>query len=63
MALAVLSAAGAWPRWPSQTGWLALAVTAVSLLANWASPSRPERWFWGPISLAMFACSLWVMVA
>ena len=53
MALAVASADGRWPNWPMWTTWLALGVQALSTLANWITPSRPERRLWGPITSVM----------
>ena len=62
--LAILSAAGfpglGWPRW---TGWLALAVTIVSTVLNWITPSKPERAVWGPVMLVLSAMALVVMTA
>jgi len=53
MALATTSAAGWWPNWPSWASWIALAIQSASTLANWITPSRPERLLWGPITLGM----------
>lgn len=62
--LAILSAAGfpglGWPFW---TGWVALAVTGVSTVLNWITPSKPERMVWGPIMLVLTAMALVVMTA
>ena len=62
--LAILSAAGftglGWPVW---TGWMALAVTGVSTVLNWITPSKPERMVWGPIMLVLSAMGLVVMTA
>lgn len=58
MALAVLSAEGAWPGWPSWTLWIALAVNALSMVLNWITPSEKERRLWGPIMTAMFLLAL-----
>ena len=55
MALAILSASGAWPNWPRWTGWVALAVQSLSMILNWITPSRPERLLWGPITTLMLA--------
>lgn len=63
MALAILSAAGfpglGWPRW---TAWVALGVQALSCLANWATPSVPERQFWGPMTTVMLAFAGYVVL-
>lgn len=62
--LAILSAAGfpglGWPVW---TGWMALAVTGVSTVLNWITPSKPERWVWAPIMLVLSAMALVVMTS
>ena len=62
--LAILSAAGfpglGWPFW---TVWVALAVTGVSTVLNWITPSKPERMVWGPIMLVLTAMTLVVMTA
>lgn len=50
---AALSTAGNWPNWPVWTVWPALAVQALSCLANWVTPSKPERRLWGPITTGM----------
>ena len=62
--LAILSAAGfpglGWPLW---TGWVAFAVTGVSTVLNWITPSKPECAVWGPIMLVLSAMALVVMTA
>jgi hypothetical protein len=62
--LAILSAAGfpglGWPVW---TGWVAFAVTVVSTVLNWITPSKLERAVWGPIMLVLSAMALVVMTA
>ncbi len=62
--LAILSAAGfpglGWPVW---TGWVAFAVTGVSTVLNWITPSKPERAVWGPIMLVLSAMALVVLTA
>ncbi|WP_369836068.1 hypothetical protein [Donghicola sp. XS_ASV15] len=40
--------------------WPAVAVTALSLLANAASPSRPERLLWTPVLALMVLAALGV---
>ncbi|TNY47016.1 hypothetical protein FGC33_03550 [Streptococcus pyogenes] len=57
MALAILSADGHWPGWPRWTGWGAVAVTGVSMVLNWITPSAAERRLWGPIMTLMFGLS------
>lgn len=64
MAGAVLDRAGA--IGPGLPGWAfpaSGAMTALSLLANAASPSRPERLLWTPVLLAMLTATLAVALA
>jgi hypothetical protein len=45
----------------SRTGvWFSVAVSFVSSLANLATPSKPERRLWAPVTLVMLATSLLV---
>ena len=44
-------------------GWGALGIQAVSTLLNWITPSRPERRLWGPVTTAMFAMALVVLLS
>ena len=60
MAGAVLARAGIGPTLLATLYWPALAVTLLSLLANAASPSRPERLLWTPVLLMMAAAGLGV---
>ncbi len=46
-----LIAAG-YPDWMI---WPALALTILTTIANLATPSRPERMLWGPVTLIMSA--------
>jgi hypothetical protein len=62
MALAILSATGAWPNWPPWTGWTALGVQATSTLLNWITPSRPERRLWAPITSALLILAALVVL-
>ncbi|SNS27269.1 hypothetical protein [Antarctobacter heliothermus] len=63
-ALAVLSAAGFpgmdWPRW---TGWVALAVSAISAVLNGITPSAKERAVWFPVILVMAGMAGYVMIS
>lgn len=43
-------------------GWLALALTAMTMVANLITPSRPERLLWGPVSIGMFLSGLVVVI-
>jgi hypothetical protein len=63
MAASVLSAADIGLLWPRWTGWATLGIQGLSTLLNWVTPSRPERLLWGPVTAAMLAMALLVMVA
>jgi hypothetical protein len=58
MALVMLDAAGLLtlgiPAWAL---WAALGLTALTTVANWITPSRPERLLWGPVTLAMLVAA------
>ncbi len=41
--------------YPDWIIWLALALTILTTIANLATPSRPERMLWGPVTLIMSA--------
>lgn len=59
MALAVLARAELLAtRLPSGLFWPVVGLTALSCLANAASPSRPERLLWTPVIAAMLAAAL-----
>lgn len=63
MAGSILSAAGLWLHWPHWMGWVALGIQTVSTILNWITPSRPERLLWAPVTTAMFAMALLVLLA
>ncbi len=58
----VLTRAGViFPEWSPLSQsliWAVLAFTAFSTVANLATPSKPERMLWGPVTVAMLACCL-----
>jgi hypothetical protein len=62
MAGGVASAAGLPPGWPAWTGWTALGVQALSTLANWITPSRPERRLWGPVTTVLLVLAAYAVV-
>ena len=62
MGAGILSAAGYPPDWPRWTGWVAVAISGVSMILNWITPSSRERKIWGPITTVMFLVALRVMV-
>ncbi len=62
MGLAILSVGGAWPGWPMWTAWVALGVNTLSMLANWFTPSGPERRLWGPVTTIMLLIALAVVL-
>ncbi len=41
--------------YPDWMIWPALALTILTTIANLATPSRPERMLWGPVTLIMSA--------
>jgi hypothetical protein len=43
--------------------WLSVALTGLTLLANAASPSRPERLLWTPVTGAMMAAAVAVALS
>ncbi|MBV7409442.1 hypothetical protein [Maritimibacter sp. DP1N21-5] len=51
------------PLGPSWLIWIAVAFTGLSTLANGATPSRPERRLWGPVTTIMFLSAIYVAVA
>ncbi|AHM05918.1 hypothetical protein roselon_03679 [Roseibacterium elongatum DSM 19469] len=58
MAGAVLARAGVgWPRLAALF-WPAVGITLLTLVANAASPSRPERRLWTPVIALMSAAAL-----
>ena len=60
MAAAVLARAGLGASPLAPLFWPATALTLLSLAANAASPSRPERLLWTPVLLLMSAAALGV---
>lgn len=60
MAGAVLARAGIGAPGLAVLFWPAVAVTVLSLLANAASPSRPERRLWTPVLASMTLAALGV---
>lgn len=60
MAAAVLARAGIGALPLAALFWPAVAITLLSLVANAASPSRPERLLWTPVLLSMAAAALGV---
>jgi len=64
MALAVLARAGqlqvSLPGWAF---WVAVAITAMTMVLNLITPSAPERLLWGPVTVAMLVSALVVAFA
>ena len=48
---------------PGWAIWLVLGLTLLTTLANLASPSRPERLLWGPVTLVMSLALLALIAA
>lgn len=61
MGAAIASIAGRVPATPAWIGWATVGVQALSTLANWATPSAPERRLWAPINTVMLAAALCVV--
>lgn len=38
--------------------WAVAAISLVSLVLNWITPSAGERMIWGPVTLVLAACAL-----
>lgn len=38
--------------------WIVVVFSALSMVANLATSSKPERALWGPVSIVMLICSL-----
>lgn len=59
IALVVLERAGIvktiLPQW---FFWPVVVLTAMTCVANITTPSKPERYLWGPITLIMLLCAL-----
>ena len=63
MAGAVLARSGIGPTLLAPLFWPAVGLTLLSLAANAASPSRPERLLWTPVLALMSAVALGVGVS
>ena len=62
MGAGILSNVGYWPNWPRWVGWISVAVGVASCIANWITPSVPERRLWGPITTVMLGLARGVML-
>jgi len=49
------------PALPGWTIWPVLGLTLLTTLANLATPSRPERLLWGPVTVVMSLCLIGVI--
>ena len=61
MGAAIASTAGLALSLPAWVGWVTIGVQGLSTLANWATPSIPERRIWGPINTVMLVAALYVV--
>ncbi|HZA50502.1 MAG TPA: hypothetical protein VE549_07165 [Myxococcaceae bacterium] len=66
MGVCVLARAG----WLSQTwsglraaAWVVVGISALSMIMNWATPSKPERALWAPVGTLLFLSSLVVALS
>ncbi|WP_138422863.1 hypothetical protein [Maritimibacter alexandrii] len=51
------------PVGPGWLIWAVVAITGLSTLMNNVTPSRPERLLWGPVTVVMFLCAVYVAVS
>lgn len=64
MARIVLGQAGVFAQvGPNWLIWLVVAITGLSTLLNNITPSAPERRLWGPVTVVMFLCAIYIAVA
>lgn len=61
MGAAIASSAGFAPSTSAWVGWVTVGIQALSTLANWATPSAPERRLWAPINTVMLVAALYVV--
>ncbi len=48
---------------PAWVIWLVVAFGVLAMIANLATPSKPERALWGPVTVVMLLCTLVVALA
>lgn len=60
MGWAMAARAGIVGTLPVWTFWLALLITLLTCIANLATPSIPERKLWGPVTLILLGCGVWL---
>lgn len=55
MAMTILGVRGFGPgaNFPSFMLWITMAITVLTTIANWITPSAPERRLWGPVTAFM----------
>ncbi|MCK8465467.1 hypothetical protein MUY35_16530 [Aliiroseovarius sp. S1339] len=58
MGWAMAARAGIVGTLPVWTFWAALGVTVMTCVANLATPSRPERRIWGPVTVLLVLCGV-----
>lgn len=58
MGWAMAARAGIVSALPDWTFWAALLATVLTCVANLATPSRPERLLWGPVTILLLLCGL-----
>jgi len=55
MAMTILGVRGIGPgaSFPAFMLWITMAITVLTTIANWITPSAPERRLWGPVTAFM----------
>ena len=48
---------------PDIAFWIVLALTLLTTMANLATPSRPERLLWGPVTIAMSVAAIGIALS
>ena len=61
MGAAIASTAGFVRPLPAWAGWATVGLQALTVLANWATPSAPERRLWGPVTTVMLVLAVVVI--
>ena len=49
--------------WPTWAIWIVVVFGSLAVVANLATPSKPERALWGPVTIVMLICTVIVALA